>query len=115
MGYKSLDEQTNFADIILKDSMDKNRCLQQLVDIREAIDWTTIESILMSHYQVGKSNEGADAYPPVILFKSLLLQKWFRINSDPELESQINDRVSFKKFLGLSFADPSPDHSTLSR
>jgi IS5 family transposase len=45
----------------------------------------------------------------------LLLQKWFHINSDPELESQINDRVSFKKFLALSFSDPSPDHSTFSR
>ena len=29
----------------------------------------------------------------------LLLQKWFRIPSDPELETQINDRISFKKFL----------------
>ena len=37
------------------------------------------------------------------------------IDSDPELESQINDRISFKKFLGLSFSDPSPDHSTFSR
>jgi IS5 family transposase len=69
----------------------------------------------MSHYSVGKSDEGADAYSPLVLFKGLLLQKWFRINSDPELESQINDRVSFKRFLGLSFSDPSPDHSTFSR
>jgi len=45
----------------------------------------------------------------------MLLQKWFRINSDPELENQINDRLSFKRFLGLSFDRPSPDHSTFSR
>jgi len=45
----------------------------------------------------------------------MLLQKWFRINSDPELENQINDRLSFKKFLNLSFSKPSPDHSTFSR
>ena len=45
----------------------------------------------------------------------MLLQKWFRINSDPELENQINDRLSFKKFLDLSFSKPSPDHSTFSR
>lgn len=115
MGYKSLDQQTNFADVILKDSMDKNRCLEQLMDINDSIDWARIESVLMSHYKVGKSDEGADAYSPLVLFKCLLLEKWFRINSDPELESQINDRVSFKKFLGLSFADPSPDHSTFSR
>ncbi|MCB2170015.1 MAG: transposase [Deltaproteobacteria bacterium] len=37
------------------------------------------------------------------------------IPSDPELENQINDRLSFKKFLGLSFSKPSPDHSTFSR
>ena len=69
----------------------------------------------MNHYTVGTSGEGADAYPPLLLFKCLLLQKWFRINSDPELENQINDRLSFKKFLGLSFSKPSPDHSTFSR
>jgi len=50
----------------------------------------------------------------------------FHIPSDPELENQINDRISFKKFLGLSFDKPSPlrgvgpsgpeaDHSTFSR
>jgi IS5 family transposase len=44
-----------------------------------------------------------------------LIQQWFHIDSDPELETQINDRISFKKFLGLSFDQPSPDHSTFSR
>ena len=39
----------------------------------------------------------------------------FRIPSDPELENQINDRISFKKFLGLPMDKPSPDHSTFSR
>ena len=54
-------------------------------------------------------------YPPLILMKCLLLQQWFKIDSDPELETQINDRISFKKFLGLSFDDSAPDHSTFSR
>jgi len=44
-----------------------------------------------------------------------MLQKWFRINSDPELENQINDRLSFKKFLQLPLYNPSPDYSTFSR
>ncbi len=69
----------------------------------------------MSHYTVGTSGEGADAYPPLLLYKCLMLQKWFRIQSDPELESQINDRFSFKRFLGLPLDKPSPDHSTFSR
>jgi IS5 family transposase len=37
------------------------------------------------------------------------------IPSDPELESQINDRISFKSFLRLPFDMTSPDHSTFSR
>ena len=115
MGYKKTDPAPTFADFILKDSMDKNRCLTRLIDIAASINWSSIESILMGHYQIGTSNQGADAYPPLLLFKCLLLQKWFHIDSDPELESQINDRISFKKFLGLSFSDASPDHSTFSR
>jgi len=61
--------------------------------------WSEIEGILMKHYKVGFSKEGAGAYPPLMLFKCLLLQKWFQNPSDPELESQINDSISVKKFL----------------
>jgi len=50
-----------------------------------------------------------------MLPRGLLLQKWYRIDSDPELENQINGRISFNKFLGLSFDKPSPDHSTFLR
>ena len=115
MAFKRINRSLTFADLALKDSMDKNRCLTRLMNIAASIEWNSIESILMNHYQIGSSKEGAEAYPPVLLFKCLLLQKWFHINSDPELESQINDRISFKKFLGLSFDNPSPDHSTFSR
>ena len=58
--------------------------------ISQSIDWARIDSVLMSHYTVGTSGEGADAYPPLLLFKCLMLQKWFRISSDPELENKIH-------------------------
>jgi IS5 family transposase len=83
--------------------------------ISAIVDWSKIESLIMRNYPVGKSTEGNEAYPPLILMKCLLLQQWFKIDSDPELETQINDRISFKKFLGLSFDQRSPDHSTFSR
>jgi IS5 family transposase len=115
MGFKKIDPYLTFADLALKNSMDKNRCLTRLMDIAASINWDRIETVLMNHYHVGASKEGADAYPPILLFKCLLLQKWFHIDSDPELESQVNDRISFKKFLELSLDNPSPDHSTFSR
>jgi transposase, IS5 family len=83
--------------------------------INAIVNWSRIDNLLMKNYPVGKSAEGNEAYPPLILMKALLLQQWFKIDSDPELETQINDRISFKKFLGLSFDDPAPEHSTFSR
>lgn len=104
-----------FADLALESSLKHNRSLKLMQKLDASINWSRVERILLSHYTVGTSGEGADAYPPLMLFKCMLLQKWFRINSDPELENQINDRLSFKRFLGLSFDKPSPDHSTFSR
>jgi len=115
MGFKKMDQSLSFADLTLTSSLKHNRSLKTMEKLNKSIDWNRVEDILMSHYSVGLSSEGADAYPPLLLFKCLLLQKWFRINSDPELENQINDRLSFKKFLRLSFSKPSPDHSTFSR
>ena len=65
--------------------------------------------------QLPNIRKGADAYTPLLLLKCSLIQQWFCIESNPELETQINDCISFKKFLGLSFDQPSPDHSTFSR
>ncbi len=115
MGYKKIDKSLDFADLALASSLKHNRSLKLMEKIDKAIDWSRVESILMSHYVVGTSSEGADAYPPLLLFKCFMLQKWFHINSDPELENQINDRLSFKKFLSLPFSKPAPDHSTYSR
>ena len=115
MGYKKMKNNLGFADLALASSAKHNRSLKNMEKLDNAIDWSRVDAILINHYTVGTSDEGARAYPPLLLFKCLLLQKWFHIDSDPELENQINDRLSFKKFLGLSFSKPSPDHSTFSR
>ena len=83
--------------------------------INNRIDWKPVERLLIKFYEVGKSKKGERAYSPLFLFKCFLLQKRFQIKSDPELESQINDRISFKSFLKLPVDYPSPDHSTFSR
>jgi len=115
MGFKKIRRTLDFADLALASSLKHNRSLTLMETLHKSIDWTKIQDVLLGHYTVGTSGQGADAYPPLLLFKCLLLQKWFRINSDPELENQINDRLSFKKFLGLPFSKPCPDHSTFSR
>jgi IS5 family transposase len=115
MGFKKIDRNLDFADFALESCLEANRSVKFMQELAAVIDWSRVQLVLMSHYTVGTSSEGADAYQPLMLFKCLLLQKWFRIASDPELENQINDRLSFKKFLDLPFSKPSPDHSTFSR
>ena len=115
MGFKSKQKNLTFSDFenALKD--EKNRTLKTLMDLDNTIAWDKVETILLKDYPVGSKKEGNKAYSPLLLFKCLLIQKWFRINSDPELESQINDRKSFQTFLGLSSNEASPDHSTFSK
>jgi IS5 family transposase len=115
MGFKKWGKEISFADLAVSKSLEHNRSLQMMMRIDKVVRWRDVEALLMEHYETGMSKEGADAYPPLMLLKALLLQKWFRIGSDPELENQINDRISFKKFLGLPLDRPSPDHSTFSR
>ena len=115
MGYKELGNKISFADLAVSKSLEHNRSLKMMNRINQVVRWKNVEALLREYYEVGTSKEGADAYPPVMLLKCMLLQKWFRIPSDPELENQINDRISFKKFLSLPLDKPSPDHSTFSR
>jgi len=49
---------------------------------------------------------------PVIMVKLLVLQQWYGL-SDPELERQVDDRLSFQRFLG--FPEKAPDYSTVWR
>jgi len=115
MGYKKTDVHLSFADIALFNSLDRNRAIKRMEKISTVINWSKIEPLVLRGYSVGKSAEGGEAYHPLLLLKCLLLQQWLHIDSDPELETQINDRISFKKFLGMPMDEPSPDHCTFSR
>jgi len=76
--------------------------------INATVDWSRIETLLLRNYPVGKSFEGNDAYPPILLMKCLLLQQWFKIDSDPELETQINDRTLSKRSWDFPLTIPLP-------
>ena len=115
MAFKVQQMNLTFSDLENRSKAKKNRSLDRLMDLEKAIEWDQIEQILLEDYPAGQNKEGNRAYSPLFLFKCLLLQKWFQIKSDPELESQINDRQSFQTFLGLSANQPSPDHSTFSK
>lgn len=59
-----------------------------------------------------KGEGGRPAYDYVLMFKILILQRYYNL-SDDQVEYQINDRMSFMRFLGLSIADDIPGSKTV--
>lgn len=79
--------------------------------IATTIDWSPIRALLG---QRSGSGPGNTSYPAEILLRCLLLGVWHAL-SDPALEAQVRDRISFRRFAGFSLSDITPDHSTLWR
>ncbi len=59
-----------------------------------------------------KNNAGAKPYDVVMMFKIMILQRYYGLG-DTQIEYQILDRLSFKKFLGLESGDKVPDEKTV--
>ncbi|UXT19255.1 IS5 family transposase [Agrobacterium tumefaciens] len=76
------------------------------------VKWYRFEKLL-SRLRDEKS-AGRPAYRPLVMFKALLLQSLYGL-SDMELEEALGDRLSFKRFIGLTLEEAVPDHSTLCR
>ena len=66
--------------------------------------------ILSDLYENDTEKGGRHNYDPVMMFKILLLQQWYNL-SDPQLEREIRDRISFMKFLG--YPKELPDRNTI--
>lgn len=80
-------------------------------ELAAAVDWTPLRALLGKR---GEAGPGNSSYPSEVLLRCLLLGIWHDL-SDPALEAAVADRISFRRFAGLSLHDPTPDHSTLWR
>jgi len=52
MGYKKMNKNISFANSALASSLEHNRSLKNMERMDRAIGWSSVESILMSHYNV---------------------------------------------------------------
>jgi len=78
---------------------------------QELIDWQELARSI-AHLFPQHPQGGRPFWPAVTMLKCVMLQKWFNL-SDPQLEEQLRDRISFRRFTGLSFDDATPDETTL--
>ena len=101
----------------LFDEEDRLRVLSKLGDslekLNEKINWEIFKPILKKVLnKEAKGLGGRPAYDYVMMFKIIILQKLYNI-SDDQTEYQINDRLSFMRFLGLELKDKVPNAKTI--
>lgn len=78
------------------------------------INWDIFKSPLdraFSDEAKDMSKGGRPSFNKLVLFKAMLVQSLYNL-SDDQLEYQITDRASFKRFLGLKKSDKVPDSKT---
>jgi IS5 family transposase len=75
------------------------------------VKWYRFEKLLA---RLRDDGPGRAAWPPLVLFKALLLQAMYGL-SDRELEEALADRLSFRRFAGLGLEEGIPDHTVLNR
>ena len=99
------------------DETDRLKKLSELGDALEKlnkhINWNDFRGILTRALKKeAKGPGGRPAYDYVMMFKILILQKMYNI-SDDQTEYQINDRLSFQRFIGIQLYDTVPDAKTI--
>ena len=84
-----------------------------LVKLNQTIPWEEFRPrLLQVREKPRKSNAGRAPFDVVLMFKILVLQSLYNLGDDAT-EFQINDRLSFMRFLGLGLGDKVPDAKTI--
>ena len=76
------------------------------------VKWYRFEK-LIGHLR-SETSPGRPGYPVLVLFKAVLLASLYGL-SERELEAALDDRLSFRRFVGLSLEEAVPDHTVLNR
>jgi transposase, IS5 family len=101
--------QPSFIEAWLPKGAGANAALDRLSGL---VKWYRFEK-LIGHLR-DEGSPGRPGYPVLVLFRALLLQSLYGL-SERELEEALGDRLSFKRFVGLSLEDAAPDHTVLNR
>ena len=81
--------------------------------LNNGIDFEIFRDLLESRlFKLSKAPGGRPPYDYVLMFKILILQRYYNL-SDDQIEFQINDRLSFMRFLDLTISDDIPDSRTV--
>lgn len=107
--------QSSFSDLRVAD-LGGPKTAALLAKLGAAVPWDELVKPIRKLPEYAKyiedpSRPGERPIDPGVMLRGLMLQKWFNL-SDPQLEEQLKDRISFRRFAGLSQQDPTPDETT---
>lgn len=110
--YKSFGKRSLFDEQFTKNRLSEIGNPLELIS--KVIDFEMFRESLEKHLlnTNKKSNAGAKPFDLVLMFKILILQRYYGLG-DKQVEYQILDRTSFKQFLGLDSGDKVPDEKTV--
>lgn len=101
--------QFSFVEALMPQGVGRNARLERL---SELVRWYRFEKLMKGLRDA--AGPGRPGYQTLVLFKALLLQTLYGL-SDVELEEALGDRLSFRRFVGLSLEEAVPDSTTLCR
>jgi len=97
-----------FGELVYDEVVPESHFLRALDAV---IAWPVFTEQLLVLYE-GRGQVGRPPYNPVVLLKMLILSYLYNV-SERQTETQVNDSLSAKWFLGLAVNEAAPDHSTL--
>ena len=109
MAIRQQKPQSSLFDEFLRNSPE-NTTLDR---INQIVDWAHIRNLIAPTYGEAQAG-GGFSYDPVILAKMLLLESLYNL-SDVRCARECADRLSFRRFLGLSLECSVPDDTTIVR
>ena len=89
----------------------RERATSSLDALVSLIDWSAVAVLLDPLYPASK---GEPAWPPLAMFKALLLSIWYDL-SDVKLAEALDDRASFRRFCGFSANETTPERTAFVR
>lgn len=82
-----------------------------LDEVAALVDWTVLDRLLAG---VSAAAKGEPGWPPLALFRALLLATWHDL-SDVRLAEALDDRASFRRFCGFAAHERTPERTAFVR
>jgi len=104
--------QLSIGDYQVNRNRIKTRAENRLAEIDKIVKWEKIVEMFSIADKTDKHIGGRPRKEAEMMVKILFIQSLYNL-SDPDLEDQLNDRISFQRFAGLWLDDKVPDYSTI--